>query len=115
MYAAAISEVDGRTALLTPETLTEFTTGHIPGTDLVTGEEDHFLLGFEAQSARYPGLSTRAFGHTGANGSNAFADPAIGLAHSYTRARFTPRGDVPAVENRALTTTLLRALTRTGS
>ncbi|CAM5229253.1 serine hydrolase [Streptomyces spiroverticillatus] len=108
LYAATISEVDGRPALLAPETLKEFASPHTPGTDLITGEEDHFLLGFEAQAVRHPALGPQAFGHSGAVGANAFADPATGLAYSYTRARFTPDGRVPATENDSLITTLVR-------
>ncbi|MGW1835866.1 serine hydrolase domain-containing protein [Streptomyces sp. NPDC002067] len=93
MYAAAISPVDGRVPLLGPDVLAEFTAPHTPGTDLVTGEVDHFLLGFEAQGVRYGrSLSARAFGHSGAVGAQSFADPATGIAYSYTRRSFAPGG-----------------------
>ncbi|MFI1714791.1 serine hydrolase domain-containing protein [Streptomyces litmocidini] len=102
LYAAAISPVDGRPPLLTAGTLAEFTTPHTPGVDLVTGEEGHFLLGFEAQHKRYPGLGTRAFGHSGAVGAQALADPDSGIAYSYTRRRFAYGGGGGAAENRQL-------------
>jgi hypothetical protein len=66
VYAAAISKVDGRAPLLEPETLAEFTKLHPTGMDLVTGEHDHFPLGFEAGGVRYPFLGADAFGHCGA-------------------------------------------------
>ncbi len=108
MYAAAISEVGGRPPLLKPDTLAEFSRLHTPGTDLVTGEPDHFALGFEAQHSRYPFLGPDAFGHGGAAGSQAFADPRSGVAYGYTRRRFFYPGG-PAPENARLAAAVLRA------
>ncbi|MFI6817714.1 serine hydrolase domain-containing protein [Nonomuraea sp. NPDC050328] len=110
LYAAAISEVDGRSPLLTPATLAEFTRPHASGIDLVTGEPDHFLLGFEAQGVRYPLLSAGAFGHSGAVGAQAFADPHHELAYSYTRNRFATGGGGGALENHRLIAAVLRAI-----
>ncbi|KAB2352318.1 serine hydrolase domain-containing protein [Actinomadura rudentiformis] len=109
MYAAAISQVDGRDPLLRPATLTEFTTIHSNGVDLVTGEHDHFTLGFEAQGVRYPFLGPGAFGHSGAVGAQSFADPGTGVAYSYTRRRFTPGAGGGAPENHRLAAAVLRA------
>ncbi|GAA3478293.1 hypothetical protein GCM10018966_028230 [Streptomyces yanii] len=109
MYAAAISEVDGRAPLLKPQTLAEFARLHWAGTDLVTGEEDHFGLGFERPSVRDPSLSESAFGHCGAAGAQAFADPASGLAYGYTRRRYAfPGGAAP--ENERLVAAVARAV-----
>lgn len=108
MYAAAMTGVDGAPPLLTREAMEVFTRPHGTGTDLVTGERRHFLLGFEAQSSRYPSLSARAFGHSGAVGAQAFADPASGIAYSYTRRRFSLGGGGGAAENRVL----IEAVTR---
>ncbi|MFI0861931.1 serine hydrolase domain-containing protein [Streptomyces smyrnaeus] len=103
MYAAAISEVDGRAPLLKPETVTEFARVHYRGTDLITGNEDVFGLGFEELSARYSFLGPDAFGHSGATGSLAFADPASGVAYAYTRRRFGfPTGFGAGLENHRL-------------
>ncbi|CAL9634905.1 serine hydrolase domain-containing protein [Streptomyces sp. enrichment culture] len=107
MYAAALGELDGQGPLLKPEVLAEFTAPHTSGTDLVTGERDHFLLGFEAQAARYPGLGPDAFGHSGAVGAQSFADPRSGIAYSYTRRRFSFGGGGGAPENRELVATVL--------
>ncbi|NUR93260.1 MAG: beta-lactamase family protein [Nonomuraea sp.] len=111
LYAAAIGEVGGRPPLLDAATLTEFTRLHTPGADLVTGERDHFLLGFEAVGSRYPGLGADAFGHTGAVGALSFADPAGGIAYGYAPRRFTLGGDGGAApENRPLIDAVMRAL-----
>lgn len=108
MYAAAISEVDGRAPLLKAETLAEVARPHAVGTDLVTGEEDHFGLGFERPSVRYPSLGEGAFGHCGAAGAQALADPASGVAYGYTRRRYAfPGGAAP--ENERLVAAVVRA------
>lgn len=110
LYAAAIGPVDGRPPLLGPAVLAEFTRPHSTGVDLVTGERDHFLLGFEAQGVRYAGLGADAFGHSGAVGAQAFADPSSGIAYSYTRRRFAVGGGGGAVENHRLVAAVLRAV-----
>ncbi|MET7859141.1 serine hydrolase domain-containing protein [Streptomyces sp. NPDC005318] len=109
MYAAAISHVDGRAPLLGAQTLAEFARLHAAGTDLVTDEKDHFGLGFERPSVPYPSLGEGAFGHCGAAGSQAFADPASGLAYGYTRRRYAfPGGAAP--ENERLVAAVMRAV-----
>lgn len=109
LYAAAASGLDGRPPLLTPETIAEFGRVRTHGTDLVTGERDHFGLGFEAQSARYPFLGPEAFGHSGAVGAQSFADPRSGLAYSYTRRRFAFGEGGGASENHRLAGAAVRA------
>ncbi|MEU6430286.1 hypothetical protein ABZ860_30710 [Microbispora sp. NPDC046973] len=39
---------------------------------------------------RYPSLGADAFGHSGAVGAQAFADPPSGVSYSYTRRRASP-------------------------
>ena len=97
--------------LLRADILAEFTKLHSRGIDLVTGERDHFLLGFEAQHVRYPFLGADAFGHSGAVGAQAFADPRSGIAYSYTRRRFSFGGGGGARENHRLAAAVLRAAT----
>lgn len=80
--------------------------------DLVTGERDHFLLGFEAQGVRYPFLGPDAFGHSGAVGAQSVADPRSGVAYSYTRRRFSYGGGGGAPENHALAAAVVRAASR---
>jgi CubicO group peptidase (beta-lactamase class C family) len=108
MYAAATTGIDGGRPLLAPETIEEFTRPHGSGVDLVTGEAGHFLLGFEAQASRYPSLSPRAFGHSGAVGAQSFADPETGIAYSYARRRFAFGGGGGAPENRRLVSAVTR-------
>ncbi|MCX4830137.1 beta-lactamase family protein [Streptomyces sp. NBC_00006] len=108
LYAAALSGVDGAPALLKPETIAEFTERRWTGTDAVTGDPDHFTLGFETEGVRYPALGATAFGHAGAAGSEALADPRTGLAYGYTRRRFAFPG-CPAPENQRLVAAVARA------
>ncbi|MGW7367698.1 serine hydrolase domain-containing protein [Streptomyces sp. NPDC054841] len=103
MYAAVISELDGRAPLLKPDTAAEFARLHAAGTDLVTGGEDHFGIGFELQA-----VGPAAIGHSGAAGAQAWADPSTGVAYAYTRRRFAyPGGAAP--ENERLAAAVVRA------
>ncbi|MCX5142027.1 MULTISPECIES: serine hydrolase domain-containing protein [unclassified Streptomyces] len=96
MYAATLGEFAGRPPLLTAETRTEFARLSMAGIDRVTDEVDHFGLGFERPRMLYPSLGEGAFGHCGAAGSQAFADPSNGIAYGYTRRRFAfPGGAAP--------------------
>ncbi|WP_200307600.1 serine hydrolase domain-containing protein [Streptomyces adelaidensis] len=97
MYAATFSEVDGRPPLLKPDTLAEVGQIHSLGFDLVTRAPRAFGLGFQATAENlYPFLGAGAFGHSGASGSQAFADPRSGLAYGYTRRRMAfPGGAAP--------------------
>lgn len=100
MYAAAISEVDGRPPLLKPDTIAEVGQIHSIGYDLVARTHRSFGLGFQATAdAWYPFLGAGTFGHSGAGGSQAFADPRSGLAYGYTRRRCAyPGGAAPENE-----------------
>ncbi|WP_409472351.1 serine hydrolase domain-containing protein [Streptomyces sp. HC307] len=97
MYAAAISEVDGRPPLLKPDTVAEVGQLHSVGYDLVARAHKAYGLGFQATAENwYPFLGAGAFGHSGAGGSQAFADPRSGLAYGYTRRRCAfPGGAAP--------------------
>ncbi|MEV7036941.1 serine hydrolase domain-containing protein [Amycolatopsis sp. NPDC051061] len=107
MYAAAIS---GPEPLLTPETAAEFAQIHSTGDDLSTRNHNAFGLGFAIVSDDYPVLGQGAFGHSGAAGSQAFADPRSGLAYGYNRRRFAfPGGAAP--ENARLVSTIHKAVT----
>lgn len=110
MYAAALDGIDGLPPLLSLETLGEFTAPGSTGVDLVTGEKEHFLLGFEAQASRYPVLGRRSFGHSGAVGAQAFADPDSGIAYGYTRRRFSFGGGGGAPEDRRLIEAVARVV-----
>ncbi|MFH8717070.1 serine hydrolase domain-containing protein [Streptomyces zaomyceticus] len=112
MYAAIAGELDGRAPLLKPDTLAEVARVHSSGTDLVTGEKNAFALGFVPSATRYPALTPAAVGHSGAPGSQAFADPATGLAYSYTRRRFAFGGGPGAAENDRLIPAVVAAAAR---
>jgi CubicO group peptidase (beta-lactamase class C family) len=108
MYAAALTGLGGE-PLLRPETIAEFSTPHLTGTDLVTGAPDAFGLGFERPATEFPALGPDAFGHCGVVGSLGLADPRSGLAYGYVRRRFAfPGGTAP--ENARLIQALVDAV-----
>ncbi|MFI0261166.1 serine hydrolase domain-containing protein [Streptomyces sp. NPDC017056] len=111
MYAAAISPLDGREPLLTPDTAAQFAQIHSFGQDLVAREQKAFAVGFQATSEVYPVLGQGAFGHSGAGGQQAFADPRNGLAYGYNRRR-SPFPGGPAPENERLIRALYAAADR---
>ncbi|GAA3305193.1 serine hydrolase domain-containing protein [Streptomyces cinereospinus] len=100
MYAAAISAVAGRPPLLKPDTVAEVGQIHSVGYDLVARSHKAYGLGFQATAENwYPFLGAGAFGHSGAGGAQAFADPRSGLAYGYTRRRCAfPGGAAPENE-----------------
>ncbi|MEU5344802.1 serine hydrolase domain-containing protein [Streptomyces sp. NPDC020766] len=102
MYAAAISQVDGRGPLLKPDAIGEVGQIHSVGYDLILRVHKSYGLGFQATGDMWhPFLGAGAFGHSGAGGSQAFADPRSGLAYGYTRRRMAfPGGCAP--ENQRL-------------
>ncbi|MEV7241589.1 serine hydrolase domain-containing protein [Streptomyces sp. NPDC093248] len=114
MYAAMISEVDGRAPLLKPDTVAEFGQPHSTGYDLVARAHKSYGLGFQdTADTWHPFLGAGAIGHSGAAGSQAFADPRSGLAYGYTRRRCAfPGGS--AAENDRLAAAVHRAALTTG-
>ncbi|MFB8402839.1 serine hydrolase domain-containing protein [Streptomyces sp. NPDC055912] len=112
MYAAVAGELDGRAPLLKPETLAEVSRIHSSGQDMVTGSTNAFGLGFVPLATRHPVLSPLAVGHSGAPGSQAFADPATGLAYSYARRRFGFAAGPGAAENDRLIPAVVAAAAR---
>ncbi|MFD9791283.1 serine hydrolase domain-containing protein [Streptomyces sp. NPDC059070] len=108
MYAAAIGPFGGREPLLKPETVAEFARPHSLEKDLVTGE-DAFALGFQALGLGHAGLGADAFGHGGAAGTLALADPRAGFSYGYVRRRYAFPGG-PAAENERLIRAVQRAV-----
>ena len=93
-YAALIGEVDG-IRLLRPDTLEAATRVASQGPDCVILMETCFGLGYSLPPMLTREASPAAFGHPGAGGSLAFADPAKGISFAYVmnRMRFDPTGD----------------------
>ncbi|WP_030611403.1 EstA family serine hydrolase [Streptomyces sclerotialus] len=109
MYAAAAFGLDGRSPLLKPDTAAEFARIHSEGKDLVSGEPQAFGLGFHTYGPHFRCLGAGAFGHSGAAGSLALADPRQGYSYAYTRRRYAfPGGAAP--ENERLLWSVVRAL-----
>jgi CubicO group peptidase (beta-lactamase class C family) len=86
VYAACIGEVDGR-RLLGEETIRRATEVQARGPDRIIGLESSYALGFTTPPMLPPACGPRAFGHGGAGGSMAFADPDAGLAFGYVMNR----------------------------
>jgi len=102
LYAAATSEVDGKAPLLKPDTLAAFGQIHSVGYDVVARSHKSFAVGFQVTAdSWYPFLGAGTIGHSGAGGSQAFADPRSGLAYGYARRRYAFPGG-PAPENERL-------------
>ncbi|WP_269858093.1 serine hydrolase domain-containing protein [Streptomyces sp. RPT161] len=108
MYAASISSVNGAAPLLKPNTAAAFGQIQSIGYDVVQRAQKAFAIGFHATSEYYPVLGQGAFGHSGAGGQQAFADPRNGLAYGYTRRR-TPFPAAAAPENDRLIRALYTA------
>ena len=109
MFAVAISYVDGLSPLLKPETAAAFAQIQSIGYDLVTRNHKAFGVGFHITSEYYPVLGQGTFGHSGAGGQQAFADPRNGVAYGYTRRQF-PFPSVAAPENDRLIRALYAAV-----
>jgi CubicO group peptidase (beta-lactamase class C family) len=94
LYASCVGEVDGRRTLQ-PDTVDRATEKRACGKDQVLMTDTCFGLGFMLGSSFGAANPPRAFGHAGAGGSLAFADPDTGLAFGYVMndLRFDPRGD----------------------
>ncbi|MFN8642928.1 MAG: serine hydrolase domain-containing protein [Candidatus Binatia bacterium] len=106
LYAALIGEVDGR-RVLRPETVARAAQVQSQGADRVLMLPSCFGLGYMRPPTLAPGCGPQSFGHTGAGGSLAFADPEAGLSFGYvtTSLQFDFTGD-------QRTLGLVRALSR---
>jgi len=82
LYAATIGDVDGH-RLLDPATVAAATAEQSSGPDRVLLVDNRFGSGFALPSPFFPLMGPRSFGHGGAGGSLAFADPDTGVAFAY--------------------------------
>jgi CubicO group peptidase (beta-lactamase class C family) len=96
LYAMCISAVDGFPPLLTEATVAQLAQLQVTGLDLVLGVPTRFGIVFQKASEMLPLGSHQAFGHDGAGGSVAAADPWHGLAYAWIPRRMTlPAGADP--------------------
>lgn len=94
MYAAVIGEVDGirlvsestREAHTRPRT-DELETLIEAGT---VGPDIRFGVGYQLASGSMPGFGPASFGHTGAGGRLAIADPSLGVSFAFVCSRMRP-------------------------
>jgi CubicO group peptidase (beta-lactamase class C family) len=95
LYASCIGDgVDGRRTLA-PDTVAAATTEQVAGPDAVIVTDTRFGLGFMLGKSFGAANPSTCFGHAGAGGSLAFADPESGLAFGYVMndLRFDAAGD----------------------
>ena len=83
LYASLVGDGVGGRRLLRPETVDAATVEQVRGTDAVLGVETAFGLGFMLGASFGAANPPTCFGHAGAGGSLAFADPATGVAFGY--------------------------------
>jgi len=86
LYAATIGEVEGR-RILTPETVAAARRVQAEGPDAVILVPSCFGLGFALSPMLSPDCGDACFGHPGAGGSLAFADPEAGMSFAYVMNR----------------------------
>ncbi|WP_224402280.1 serine hydrolase domain-containing protein [Pseudonocardia sp. ICBG1034] len=114
LYAAATAPVDGRPALLRPDTLAAFAQIQTAGFDLVLRQHKAWAVGFHASSEVYPMLAAGSFGHSGAGGQQALADPRNELSYAFLRRHFLVPSQADADHARLLTA-LLRSVRGSGA
>jgi CubicO group peptidase (beta-lactamase class C family) len=110
LYASCIGDVDG-VRTLQPATVAAATVEQACGKDAVLMIDSCFGLGFMLGSSFGAANPASAFGHAGAGGSLAFADPDARLGFGYVMndLRFDPKGDPRSEE---LVRAVYRALGR---
>lgn len=93
-YAGLIDEVDG-VRLLGQKQLARACVQQVRGPDAVIFHETCFGLGYGLQPTLAPGAGPKSFGHPGAGGALAFADPdaELGFAYVMNAMQFNMEGD----------------------
>jgi CubicO group peptidase (beta-lactamase class C family) len=102
LYSAVISPTEGMDPLLTPDTAAAFAQIQYVGWDLVLRQQKAWAVGFQSSSEVYPTLGQGAFGHSGAGGQQALADPRNELSYAFLRRRFAYPPQVDADHSRIL-------------
>lgn len=82
LYSAVFQPIDGF-QILNSDTINQGRTEHSSGPDGSLILETRFGLGFMLNCTTIPLLSDNSFGHCGAGGSLAFADPEAGISFAY--------------------------------
>lgn len=82
LYAATIGEIDGQ-RILNPDTVADMSIEQSNGPDEVLMIPTRFGTGFFLNSGFAPLFGERSFGHAGAGGSLAFADPDAQVGFGY--------------------------------
>ncbi|HVN40023.1 MAG TPA: serine hydrolase domain-containing protein [Myxococcota bacterium] len=97
VYASLVGPVDG-VRLLSPETVARFRAPQVDGPDLVILVPTRFGLGFALPPMLSPEAPASCFGHPGAGGSLAFADPdsRIGFGYAMNQMQLGLTGDARA-------------------
>jgi CubicO group peptidase (beta-lactamase class C family) len=104
LYAATVGEVDG-VRLLEDATVADATREVSNGPDEVLLVPTRFGAGFFLSSSFSPLMGPRSFGHAGAGGSLAFADPDAGVGFAYVMNQMSQN-----ISNDLRTSTLIDAV-----
>jgi CubicO group peptidase (beta-lactamase class C family) len=104
LYAMCLGEVDGFPRLLTEATIAQVTQIQTVGEDLVLRTPTRFGIVFRKADEQLPLGSHQAFGHDGAGGSIAVADPWHGISYAWIprRMSFPGGGDSRGFELAAI-------------
>ena len=86
MYAATIGEVDG-VRLLDRDTMDRARTERVTGDDLTLLVPSRFGAGYWLHDTSAPMIQDGSFGHPGAGGSLAYANPELGVGYGYVMNR----------------------------
>lgn len=87
LYAACVGDVDGAARVLSPTTVAAASQPQVSGTDAILAVPSAWGLGFSVKPFLPDGAGDGSFGHPGAGGSVAFADPDAGIGFAYVMNR----------------------------
>ncbi|MDA8276199.1 MAG: serine hydrolase [Actinomycetota bacterium] len=87
LYAACVGDVEGAARVLSPGTVAAATEPQVSGKDAILGVHSAWGLGFAVMPFLPGAAGPASFGHGGAGGSAAFADPEAGIGFAYVMNR----------------------------